>query len=96
MKQEEIRAVIKEVINAYTDDVCLYPGKNCEFHKGRYCVEDEGAYKCLMKRLGEFGVVIKDRRYGMGMDTRGGYNWKDVFFVKPLIKEESDGNNEVS
>ena len=40
-------------------------------------------------------VVIKDIRHGMGMDTRGGYTWRDVFFVIPLIKEEPNGNNEV-
>ncbi len=42
----------------------------------------------LMVMLEDKGVVIKDRCYGKGMDTRGGYNWKDVFFVIPLIEEE--------
>ena len=55
MKQEEIR----EAIDAYTDDDCLYPDKECEFCRGEYCVSDEDSYKCLMKRLDELGVVIK-------------------------------------
>lgn len=48
-----------------------------------------------LQALHSQGVVIKDRRYGMGMNTRDGYNWEDVFFVIPLIEEESNGNNEV-
>ena len=30
----------------------------------------------------------------MDMDTRSGYNWKEVFFTIPLIKEETDGKKE--
>ncbi len=55
-KQEEIR----ELIDLYTDDECLYPNKDCE-SRGlfNYCRLGNDAYKCLMKRLGEKGVVLK-------------------------------------
>jgi len=56
----------------------------------------EDTVKEAIEFLDSEDVVRKDRRYGMDMDTRGGYNWKEVFFVTPLIKEESDDNNEVS
>ena len=64
MTAEEIR----EVIDAYTDDVCLYQDSPCEF-QGKsglevYCSSAEGSYMCLMKRLSEIGVVIKvDREF---------------------------------
>lgn len=54
-KQEEIR----EVIDLYTDDECLYPSRVCPSFKGNYCDSDDNAYKCLMKRLDELGVVLK-------------------------------------
>lgn len=55
-KQEEIR----EVIDTYTDDVCLYPDKDCEFYtEFWYCISSDAAYGCLMKRLDELGVVLK-------------------------------------
>ena len=58
-KQEEIR----EIIDAYTDDTCLYPDKTCELRGsdivGGYCVSDDGSYNCLMERLDKIGVVIK-------------------------------------
>lgn len=54
-KQEKIR----EVIDTYTDDGCLYPDKDCVLRQDRYCLSDEDAYKCLMRCLGELGVVIK-------------------------------------
>ena len=54
-KQEEI----KEVIDAYTDDECLYPDKDCECRNRGYCVSTDDAYKCLMKRLDEIGLVLK-------------------------------------
>ena len=57
-KREEIR----EIIDAYTDDACLYPDKNCENHgKAKadpYCVSADGSYNCLMKRLSELGCAI--------------------------------------
>ena len=56
-KQEEI----KEVIAAYANDECLYPDEYCEF-RHLYCVSEEDAYKCLMKRLDGIGVVIKTDR----------------------------------
>ena len=55
-KQEEIR----EVIDAYTDDDCQYHDRPCEFRGSYgYCISTDDAYKCLMKRLDELGVVIK-------------------------------------
>lgn len=53
------REEIKEAIDTYTDDSCLYPDKSCEFCADGYCVSTEQAYKCLMKRFGEIGVVLK-------------------------------------
>jgi len=57
-KQEEIM----ETIDTFTDDICLYPDKDCEWRRRVYCVSGEDAYKCLMKRLDELGVVIKVER----------------------------------
>lgn len=60
-KQEEIR----EVIDLYTDDRCLYPSKECKCHSGvggvgeGYCLSDDDSYTCLMKRFTELGLVIK-------------------------------------
>ena len=54
-KQEEIR----EVIDAYTDDTCLYPTDKCDFRSRDCCCDYERAYKCLMKRLNKLGVVLK-------------------------------------
>ncbi len=59
-KQGEIR----EVIDEYTDDVCLYKSRDCGHHsqpRFEYCLSTEGAYKCLMQRLGELGVAIIDK-----------------------------------
>ena len=61
-KQGEIR----KVIDAHSDDQCLYLDGVCKFRsndfKGVYCSSDDGSYKCLMKRLTEIGVVIKVER----------------------------------
>lgn len=55
-KQTEVR----EVIDAHTDDRCLYPDKGCAWcSKEGYCASDNDAYTCLMKRLDGLGVVIK-------------------------------------
>ena len=58
-KQEEIR----KIIYTYKSEGCLYPNKTCDF-VDLMCDSGEGAYKCLMKRLSELGVVIK--LYGTG------------------------------
>lgn len=60
-----MREKIKEVIDAYTDDRCLYPDKDCE-SRGlyNYCRFSEEAYKCLMQRLDVLGVVIKADKAG--------------------------------
>ena len=54
-KQKEIR----EVIDVYTDDGCLFIDRVCDNLAGGYCLSDEEAYRCLMERLTEIGVVIK-------------------------------------
>ena len=54
-KQQEIR----EVIDTYADVACLYLNTDCKFRGKGYCSDDEGAYKCLMKRLDELGLVLK-------------------------------------
>lgn len=57
------REEIREVIDAYTDDVCLYQDNPCEFQSGPikeiFCCDTEGSYRCLMKRLDGLGVVVK-------------------------------------
>ncbi len=61
-KQEEIR----EVIDDYTDDRCLYPDRSCESRSDvGYCSDGEGAYRCLMERLNSKGVMIKVERETM-------------------------------
>lgn len=85
-KQQEIR----EVIDLYTDDECLYPDKDCKF-RDRWCIEGEDAYKCLMKRLGELGVVIQA---GSVKLSKGNYNFDEeltIPAVVPLIEEEENG-----
>jgi len=62
-KQEEIR----QVIDIYVDDVCLYPDTGCmseSVHRDfpGYCDSTEGAYRCLLKRLGELGVMLMVER----------------------------------
>ena len=62
-KQEEIR----QLIDTYIGDVCLYPDTGCtseSVHRDfpGYCDSTEGAYQCLMKRLGELGVVMTAER----------------------------------
>ena len=73
--QEEIR----EAIDTYTDDACLYPRKVCFFRKttfgGNYCTSGEDAYRCLMRRLGELGVVIKVDRE---LPVCACWNWADI------------------
>ncbi|KKN23685.1 hypothetical protein LCGC14_0902440 [marine sediment metagenome] len=57
-KQQEIR----EGIDEYVDDDCLYPKTGCVHMPSKdfeYCNDRDGAYKCLTKRLTEIGVVIK-------------------------------------
>ena len=82
-KQEEIR----EVIDAYTDDACLYPKKDCEHHcfgiNSEYCVHDDGSYKCLMERLGELGVVIKGKCLGVSHP-----HLADYYTFEALVEEE--------
>ncbi len=77
------REEIKGVIDAYTDDVCLYRDNPCE-HQGKaglevYCSSAECSYKCLMKRLGELGVVIKGRLLTFDGEPVG-------YEVEPLIE----------
>jgi len=83
-KQEEIR----QLIDTYVDDVCLYPDTGCtseSVHRDfpGYCDSTEGAYRCLLKRLGELGVVIKGESLAFSHPHLEAY-----FTVEPLIKEE--------
>ena len=104
-KQEEIR----EVIDAHTDDVCLYQDSPCEFRGSYgYCISTDDAYKCLMKRLSEIGVVIKvDRELPESCHTVKGehahgyyeYGQEDMLkagyvAVEPLIKQEERNDRE--
>lgn len=74
---------IKEVIDLYTDDRCLYPGKDCaSFSKEGYCLFDDHSYACLMKRLTELGAVIKGQCLGVSHPHLSAY-----YTVEPLIKE---------
>ncbi|KKM24121.1 hypothetical protein LCGC14_1608270 [marine sediment metagenome] len=54
-KQQEIR----EVIDHYTDDRCLFPDRVCNALGAGYCSSQEEAYKCLLQRLDSQGVVLK-------------------------------------
>ena len=84
---EATREEIREVIDAYTDDECLYQDNPCEFLGkvlgGGYCNSAEGSYICLMKRLDELGVVIKiegelpENPYEPPLDTTQ-EGWRDV------------------
>ena len=57
-RQEEIR----EVIDLYTDDCCLFPDRSCNALGSGYCSSGPEAYRCLMERLGNIGVVLKVER----------------------------------
>ena len=54
-----IRDEIREVIDTYTDDGCLYKDQECE-SRGRngWCVSTDASYGCLMRKLDELGVVL--------------------------------------
>lgn len=76
---------IKEAIDAYANDDCLYPTKNCKLCKNEFCISGKDAYKCLMKCLGELGVVIKgDYKIKYSTAIPAG---TDLVAVEPLIKE---------
>ncbi len=94
-KQDIIREGMskQDYVQKYLEDI-LADAWRKGGHKQGIDVTEEADKARL--HLTKWGVVIKDRHYGMGMDTRGGYNWKDTFFVIPLIKEETNGDNEVS
>ena len=66
-KQEQIRKVIDD----YADDTCLYPEQGCEFCLHGFCVSED-VYKCLMKRLGELGVVVKVEKEFPSVSTEFG------------------------
>ncbi len=62
MKPEEIEAnrrEVREILEKWRDDECLYPKKVCEWCS-QYCVNEEEAYKCLYERLSSLGVVLAD------------------------------------
>ena len=82
-KHNEIREGIYKAVFNY--DMALLKHEGNTERKGLirvHFIED------LLSYLHSQGVVLKDRYYGMGMDTRGGYNWKKLYFIIPLIEEE--------
>ena len=95
-KQEEIR----RIIDAYTDDECLYPDASCESRSGHgFCRSYEGSYKCLIKNLDELGVVIKVDKplplpsldvftTGVIKLSKADLDKVGYVAVEPLIKEE--------
>ena len=98
-----IREEIKKVIDHYTDDDCLYPDKDCKY-RGlyNYCISGDDAYKCLMKRLDEIGVVIKlkcpDCCWGLLEGEHAGMIPCDTcnstgYIIEPLIKEGTDADS---
>ena len=60
MAKLTIRDEIREVVDKYADYTCLYKDDDCE-SRGRngWCVSTDASYRCLMKRLGELGVVLR-------------------------------------
>ena len=58
------RNEIREAIDTYTDDECLFPDRSCNALGSGYCSSTEEAYQCLMERLTQIGVVIKVERVG--------------------------------
>jgi len=58
-QSEDKRALIREVIDAYTDDRCLFPDRVCNALGSGYCSSGEEAYNCLMEKLTELGLVIQ-------------------------------------
>ena len=67
------RGEIKKVIDAFSDDACLYPDEPCVYRTDKYCLSSKNAYKCLMKKLAELGVVIR-------IDRELPEKLKEVFF----------------
>ena len=59
MNIAEKRKQIREVIDTYTDDGCLFPDRSCSALGSGYCSSSEESYKCLMQRLSDLGCVIK-------------------------------------
>ena len=52
---------IREVIDLYTEDRCLYPDRECSHRASTvlYCSNSDCAYRCLIERLDSVGVVLK-------------------------------------
>jgi len=84
------REDIREVIDIYTDDGCLFPDRSCNALGGGYCSSDGEAYKCLIEKLSKMGVVIKvDKEF-----PRNPYKWKRTFpFGEHLPQREWVGWN---
>ena len=95
------REVIREVIDLYTDDGCLFPDKTCVWHSREYCTSDNDSYACLMQRLDKLGVVIKvenqtiqvqmladGKNSGLTVPYHLENLGKNIVAVEPLIKEE--------
>jgi len=56
-KMTDIR--LRGVIDKYAEDDCLYPDKVCEQRHDSYCIDSDGAYKCLLEKISELGLVRK-------------------------------------
>lgn len=54
-KQEEIRTAI----DIYVDNRCLFLHRSCNALGSGYCSSKEEAYRCLMERLTNIGLVLK-------------------------------------
>ena len=55
----EVKEGFRSILDRYADDDCLFPGKVCEFFRNSYCGNSDGAYKCLLQKLSELGIVRK-------------------------------------
>ena len=90
-----IRKQMRELIDTYGDGRCLFIERGCEYkHENGWCIESDSCYNCLMKHLGELGVVRKmDKPEPKGCSIIPNTNaicpYKEAGYeaVEPLIKE---------
>ncbi len=80
-KQEEIR----EAIDTYADNGCLFPDRWCNAWGGNYCSSDIEDYKCLMENLTEIGVVLKGESLGASHP-----HLADYYTVESLVEEKDE------
>lgn len=78
-----IRKQMRELIDTYGDGRCLFIERGCEYkHENGWCIESDSCYNCLMKHLGELGVVLKGSSLGASHP-----HLADYYTVESLIKE---------